>query len=138
MIGHIFGGINSISQNPFSNNQTNQTSADTTIFEVWLKINPVSINEHEIDGKNPFDIMVYPNPFENTFNVKFNTQNTVLASYFVTNTSGQVILKSENKGYDIGENTIEINMKNDTIAEQLYLTVIFDGKYYVTKKLIKK
>ena len=61
-----------------------------------------------------------------------------MASYFVTNTSGQVILKSENKGYDIGENTIEINIKKDTIAEQLYLTVIFDDKYYVTKKLIKK
>jgi hypothetical protein len=138
MIGHILGGINSISQNPFSNNQTNQTKADTTIFEVWLKINPVSIHEHEIDGKNPYDIRVSPNPFENTFNVKFTARNNVLASYFVTNTSGQVIIKSENKGFDIGENTIEINMKNYTISEQLYLTVIFDDKYYVTKKLIKK
>jgi hypothetical protein len=49
-----------------------------------------------------------------------------------------VILKSENKGFDIGEKSIEINMKNYTSPEQLYLTVIFDNKYYVTKKLIKK
>lgn len=135
MAGHIFGGIHSPSLNPFSNNQTSTTSADSTIYEVWLTAHPLSANEYEIDGKNPFDISVFPNPVENEFSVQFSSKEPVTASYFITNNLGQIVLKSENKSYSKGENTIKITFDKKQHSELLTLTMIFDNKYYVAKKL---
>lgn len=36
LTGYIYGGIQSSALNPFSNNQTQLTSADPSIYEVWL------------------------------------------------------------------------------------------------------
>jgi hypothetical protein len=136
-IGHIFGGISSPSLNPFSNNQTNTTSADNTIYEVWLTVNPISINEFEIDGRNPYQVEVFPNPLKNDFTVKFNIENSAKISYFITNNLGQLIQKTDNKIYSNGNNELEISLSKTTSSEALFLTVVFDNKYYVTKKLIR-
>jgi hypothetical protein len=138
MIGHIFGGIQSPVLHPFSNNQTNLTYADPAIYEVWLTQNPLSIHEHEIDGKNPYSITVHPNPFKNDFIIKFFSDKAVHVGYFITNNSGHILLQSEVNLCSTGENTIEINMNHKQNAGQLFLTVIFDNKYYVSKKLVRK
>jgi len=138
MTGHILGGIHSTALNPFSNNQTNLTSADNAIYEVWLTVQPLSINEYKIDGTNPYDISVYPNPFENSFNIKFHVNQAVNACYFITNNMGQIVLKSETMTYANKENTLEIQMNNKSKGEPFFITFVFDDKYYVTKKLIQK
>jgi hypothetical protein len=138
MIGHIFGGIQSPSLNPFANNQTGLTNADTTIFEVWLTYNPLSINEFEINGENPFEVSVLPNPFKNEFSVSLNAQTPVKVSYFITNSSGQIILKSGNQTFDQGNNTINVSVTDGGGVDHIMLTMIFDDKFYVTKKLIRK
>ncbi len=139
MIGHVLGGIGSLSLNPFSDNQTDlMTSASSNIYEVWLTVNPLSTNEFEIDGDNPYDITVFPNPFENEFVAKFYTDNPVKVSYFITNSNGQILLNSEAKSFATGENTLKITLNNKSFPEYLFLTVIFDDKYYVTEKLIKQ
>lgn len=137
MIGHIFGGISSLSLNPFANNQTNTTSADNTIYEVWLTVNQLSINEFEIDGKNPYQIEVFPNPSKSDFTVKFKMDNSAKISYFITNNLGQIIQKTDNIPYPNGNNEIKINLSKPTSSEILFLTFVFDNKYYVTKKLIQ-
>lgn len=137
MIGHIFGGISSPSLNPFANNQTNTTSADNTIYEVWLTVNPLSINEFKIDGKNPYQIEVFPNPFKNDFTVKFKMESSAKISYFLTNNLGQIIQKTDNKLYPNGNNEIKIDLLKSSANEIMFLTVVFDNKYYVTKKLIQ-
>jgi hypothetical protein len=96
------------------------------------------LNEFEIDGKNPFNISVYPNPFSNEFFVKFISEKTVTASYFLTNGLGQLLIKSDTTSFNKGENTISINVKSENIGESLFFTIIFDDKYYVTRKLIRK
>jgi hypothetical protein len=138
MIGHIFGGIQSPSLNPFTNNQTDLTNADTTIFEVWLTYHPLSLNEFEINGENPFEVFVSPNPFRNEFSVNFNAHNEVSVSYFLTNSLGQIIFKSGSKQFIQGDNTINVSMKEGEGGEHMMLTMIFDDKFYVTKKLVKK
>ncbi|MBU1369403.1 MAG: hypothetical protein KJ578_03135 [Bacteroidetes bacterium] len=138
MIGHIYGGISSNMLNPFANNQTNLTSADNTIYEVWLSANPVSINEFEIDGKNPFDVAVFPNPFKNEFFVTLNLNNEASVSYLVTNSLGEIILESDTEIFSKGEKTIPVKFRRKNKPEQLFLTVIFDDKYYVTKKLLRE
>ena len=138
MIGHIFGGINSPSENPFSSNQTNSTKADNTVYEVWLKANPVSFNEYEIDGSNPYKIEVFPNPFTHDFKVKFKLDKTSLVSYFLTNSQGQIMETSASKEYPNGNYELKINPSNNVSGEIFNLTVVFDDKYYVTKKLISR
>ncbi len=137
MIGHIFGGINSSMLNPFANNQTNLTNADNSIYEVWISKNPVSISEFEIDGHNPFDVIVFPNPFKNEVFVTVNLNNETNISYLITNGLGKIVLSSDTKIFKKGENTISINFSKKHKKEQLFLTLIFNDKYYVTKKLIR-
>lgn len=137
LAGHIFGGISSNSLNPFANNQTNTTSADNTLYEVWLSVSPLSVNEFEIDGSNPYQIDVFPNPIQDVFTVKFNTSKTTMASYFVSNILGEIIHKMDQKSCEQGTHEIKINLPK-TAAKGLYiLTFVFDDKYYVTQKLIK-
>jgi hypothetical protein len=137
LIGHIYGGILSPLLNPFSNNQTSATSADPSIYEVWLTANPISIKETSIDGKNPFDVDVFPNPFKTEFTVKFDLKNDTKVTYVVTNEHGQILEKSENKVFTAGENQIKLSFPAVTDKNELLLTIIFDNKFYVTKKLIK-
>jgi len=137
-LGHIFGGISSPSLNPFSNNQTNTTSADNTIYEVWLTAIPLSVNEFEIDGKNPYDLTIFPNPFNNSFSVKFNANQPVKASYFISNSLGQIVKKTSNESFNNGENTISIELDSKLSSGQYFITFVFDNKFYVTKKIVKK
>lgn len=136
LIGHIFGGINSTALNPFANNQTNLTSADNTIYEVWLTANPSSVTEFEINGNNPFDVLVSPNPFKDELNITFNLKDETEVSYFLTNASGQIVQTSENRNFSRGEHSIQIKVRDQ--AQSLLLTVVFDNKYYVTRKLIRE
>ncbi len=138
LIGHIFGGIHSPSLHPFFSTQTNTTSADTTIYEVWLTATPQSIIEYQIDGTNPYSVSVYPNPFEETFKVQFTIDKSATVNYLITNSLGQIVLQSEPSIFESGNNTIEIKIKNDNNTAPLYLVLVFDHKFYVTKKLIKK
>lgn len=138
LIGHIFGGIHSPTMHPFFNTQTNTTYADTTIYEVWLTATPQSIIEYPIDGTNPFAVSVYPNPFEETFKIQFTLDKSGTVNYLITNNLGQIVLQSEPSIFESGENTIVITIKNVDNVAPLYLVLVFDNKFYVTKKLIKK
>jgi len=119
-------------------NQTSTTSADNTIYEVWLTADPVSITEYEIDGSNPYQIELFPNPFENDVMVRFNLKDATNVSYFMTNNLGQIVLQSDNRNYPDGAHELQLNLSKSTSNELLYLTVVFDNKYFTTKKLLRK
>jgi len=138
LIGHIFGGIHSPSLHPFFNVQTNTTYADTSIYEVWLTATPESINEYQIDGSNPYIVSVYPNPFEETFKILFSLEKPVNVNYLITNSLGQIVLQSEPSIFESGDHSIDVKIKKTVPVEPLFLILVFDNKYYVTKKLIKK
>ncbi|GAB2630348.1 hypothetical protein [Belliella aquatica] len=70
IIGYICGGIFSPSKNPFSTNATNTTSADPTLFEVKLIRSEIA-SVQSIDGRNPFEILIFPNPTESEINLKY-------------------------------------------------------------------
>jgi hypothetical protein len=137
MIGHIVGGINSTALNPFANNQPNLTNADNTIFEVWLSRNPVSINEFEIDGHNPYEVTVFPNPFKNDLFLTFNLESEVSVSYIITNNLGVILTQTDTEIFAAGENTIPLKFRKKHTTEQMFLTVIFEDKYFVSKKLLR-
>jgi hypothetical protein len=135
VIGHIYGGIDSPTQNPFTNNQTNTTSAGATIYEVKL-IKNAPLGQISIDGKNDFSFTVSPNPTnDNSVSVQFNLPYLATLDYFVTNVNGQLLDEGEIDGMHEGENTMTFNLVNTSDKIQ-FITFILDNKFYCTKKII--
>lgn len=140
LLGHIFGGIKSNSLlNPFSSNQTGTTSADNHLFAVKLiKIeNEDSTNTSifQLDGKNPFELKVYPNPARNQFSFEVETEKNISVYYFLTNMQGQmlregIILPDSSRKY---LQTIKVN----SLPSQIYnLTLVINNKYYLFEKIV--
>lgn len=137
VIGHIVGGILSTTPNPFSNNQTATTSANSTIYEVKLiKNQPLGI--YEINGKNPFSMIVSPNPTQNdevkiNFKMGYNTN----IDYFVSSLDGKIISEGEISDTNQGDNEMSFDLEG--ISNQtVIITFIFDNKFYVSQKVIVK
>jgi hypothetical protein len=135
VIGHIVGGISSSSSNPFSSNQTGNTSANATIYEVKLiKNQPLEI--YEINGKNPFSMIVTPNPTQNDkVKINFKMAYETNIDYFVSSIDGKIISDGEISDTSKGENEMTFDL--DGITNQtVIITFIFDNKFYVSQKVV--
>lgn len=137
VIGHIYGGIDSVSINPFTNNQTNTTSAGATIYEVKL-IKNATLGQSSIEGKNEFTFTVSPNPTSNdSLSIQFNLPYVATLDYFVTNVNGQLLDDGEIDGLKQGNNSMTFNLVNSENKIQ-FITFILDNKFYCTQKVIMK
>ena len=137
VIGHIVGGIASSSQNPFTNNQTAQTSPSSVIYEVKLINQPV-LNAQTVIQHNPFSFKVYPNPTHNQ-KVKLSYEFPYEAplEYLVTDASGKMLMEGDILKSKIGANTMDFEL-DPTESQVLQITLIFDRKFYQTQKIIMK
>lgn len=137
VIGHIYGGILSSSISAFTDNQTNLTSADPSIYEVKLVYNPTLSNQL-IDGSNPFSFSVYPNPTEgDSIRLKFNAPYEAQLEYIVSSVTGKILSEGHISGFKIGENTMTFNLESPN-EKLVILTLIYDQKYFKSLKIIKK
>jgi hypothetical protein len=137
IIGHIFGGISSPSLNPFSTNQSNTTIADENIYEVRL-IKDSEVSVQEIDGSNPYSINVFPNPAGDIIEFEFKIEKLGDIQYILSSTSGQILQQGSIKSDLTGLNKKSILINKEISQQVLIMTVIFDGKFYVTEKIIRK
>jgi hypothetical protein len=135
VIGHLYGGIQSPTTNPFTNNQTATTSADPSIYEVKLIYTP-SLNLAELNGKNPFTMYVSPNPTKNgKIRIHFTLPYDTSIDYFVSSTEGKILSEGELSDVKIGENSM--NFELNKISNQIVIiTFIFDNKFYVSQKVV--
>lgn len=138
LAGYILGGIASSTENPFSNNQTNLTNADNTIYAVKLiKGAPSGIKA--IPGANPYGFEIFPNPIAGVINVTFQVaKNPNPVDYFITNTSGQILAQGKITNVAIGKNVQGIEIDSAIAPQLLLVTLVFEGKYSVTQKVAKK
>lgn len=137
IIGHLVGGIESTLLNPFSSNSTSETNADNQIFEVWLKRNTIAGPVDEIDGTNPYEVVIIPNPFEQEIKVSFELDRPVSVDYFVTNIQGQLIKQGNFGTTQTGINSYKINFSSIE-SQALQITFVFENRYYVTKRMISQ
>ncbi len=136
VIGHLYGGIQSPTINPFSNNQTTTTSADPTIYEVKLMYNP-SLSVPTMEGKNPFSFQVTPNPTSNdNVRLQFDLPYLATLDYFISSLDGKIIDDGEITGLKVGSNAMNFNIGNAK-AEMVIVTLVFDNKFYVSEKVIR-
>ncbi|MEN9488775.1 MAG: hypothetical protein RL494_1040 [Bacteroidota bacterium] len=137
VIGHLYGGIQSPSISPFTNNQTNTTSADPTIYEVKLIYNP-NLSVPTIDGKNPFSFTVAPNPTsDDVVRIHFNMPYATTLEYIVTSLDGKILSNGDISGTKVGDNSMNFTLENASSGLVL-VTFIFDNKFFITQKVIKK
>lgn len=136
LIGHIFGGIYSPSLNPFSNNQTSTTYAENTIYAVKL-ISGTQTGVHEIEGANPFDFDIYPNPADDQINISYQLNEAATVEYFMTASDGQLLEQGQITDQQIGEKKMKLFIDPKVPSQLLYITLVFNNTFFVTKKLSK-
>lgn len=133
LIGYIVGGINSNSLNPFSTNNSANTNADNSIYQVKLTKTP-TLEVKYVKMLKKFDFNINPNPVDEI--VKFNInsdENIQNLEYVITNVAGDIIEKNN------------LHLKNHEITtfkvpknQELFITLILNNKYYKTHKFIRK
>jgi hypothetical protein len=137
VIGHLYGGIQSPSINAFTDNQTDLTSADPTIYEVKLIYNP-NLSVVDIDGTNAFKFTVTPNPAtSNIVKVQFNLPFSSSLDYFITSIDGKLLDDGEIEGVKQGVNTMDFRLETAN-QKMVILTFVFDNKFYASQKIILK
>jgi hypothetical protein len=135
LLGHIVGGIFSESRNPFVENQISNTKADNTIFAIKLIKSPITAIP-KIDGNNPFDIVVFPNPFQEKFTIRYQLEHISTTRYFLINSKGSIVLEGKFENQTLGKNEFTLRLPEKTSDEIYFLTVSFNEEYFVSKKLI--
>lgn len=136
LIGHIVGGIKSTSINPFSNNQTNQTSSDNAIFKVWL-IKNNSLQVQELTGYHNFEFSFFPNPAFGKITVEYVLHKDMAVHYWFANQNGQIVKKGLFSQRTPGKHLVDLDV-SDLQAGAYTLTLTFDYKYTKSKTVIIK
>ncbi len=131
IIGHIFGGIESPLRNPFNSNQTNQTQANPTIYEVRLNRNPLDLES--VNGLNPYTVQITPNPTKGAIQIQLNKKPSNSCYYFVSDIKGSIL--------DYGSLDPEVTIQSLTLPDAnnsgiLFLTLNIDNRYYLDHKIL--
>lgn len=134
LIGHILGGIKSTELNPFTVNNTNVTSAYNGLFEVWLKksvLNEVQL----IDGSNPFNVSIYPNPAQKQMEIEIVAPFAGSLNLLITNIDGQLV---NSKKFNVTQNEKLVIKKDELNLNEgtYFFNFVFDNKYSRIEKLI--
>ncbi len=137
LLGYIVGGIESPTQNPFSFNNTDVTSAATTIYKVqFSKTDITPAGEVLLPGYHGFAISVFPNPNDsNVFRIQVDAPEAGDVEIMLTDTSGNLILNESLEGLRQGKNELEIEMTSP-IHGMTFLSVILNKKYSASVKVV--
>jgi len=137
VIGHIFGGILSPTLNPFSANQTTTTIADASIYEVKLTKQVVTGIEL-VNGSNPYDFEVFPNPATSTVNLYFTLNKPGKVNYLISSVDGKLLDHGKLQSDEFGDMIVNLDISYIDSSGVMLVTLIFEGKYFVTKRVIKQ
>jgi len=135
LVGYIYGGVLANSLNPFSQNQTNTTSADASIYQVKL-IRGADVSLVPVESTNPYSMKVYPNPSDRDVTIELDMTNAKNARYILTTLSGSVVQEGELEKLKL-DNKEKIRMNKKLTSQVLMLTVIVDGKYFMQERVLK-
>lgn len=135
LLGHVVGGIFSPSANPFSFNQASQTEADYSIFEVLL-IRDSSTGVLAVNGENPYEVEVFPQPAKDQVNIRYELPSPVSTEYFITNSDGRIISKGFFSNQLAGINKQSLSLEGN--PGLYFITLIFEHRFFVTNKILKQ
>lgn len=133
-LGYIIGGINSTEQNPFSNNNTQVTKAESNSYKIFLKkVN--TLNVEKVNNSSDFNFEINPNPISENLIINIDQINGLTnLDFIISNNLGKII----KKGSLNINNIIDIESSLLPKNQELFITLISNNKNYKTKKFIKK
>lgn len=135
LVGWIYGGIESSSMNPFFNNTITDTQADNSIYEVWIK--QTSLGVDEMDGSNPYDFKIVPTIVtDDYFKLQFKNKSAERMDYYITTIDGKILAQEHAIQLSNGKQKMNISKPVNASSGVHFVTIVFDGVYFVTKKVI--
>lgn len=137
LIGHILGGIESPSKNPFSNNETSTSIADPTIYGVIL-IRDERLTIQQVNQPNPNKLKIYSHPFKNKINLEMILKDCNRIEYHITSEDGQLLQTGEFDRIKKSTKKFTIKLDKNIVPQNLFLTVSVDNIYFFYEKIIKE
>ncbi|HEY0732202.1 MAG TPA: hypothetical protein VGD33_07280, partial [Chitinophagaceae bacterium] len=137
LLGHIVGGITSPYAHAFNTNRTSATYAEPVIYEVNLVKSPDSYAQ-EVEGGNPYHFRIFPNPGSGKINLVFELTEPVTVDYFITTATGQLIKEGRFSALLQGNNSKAVDLPKVLQTQTLFITLVFDNRFFVSEKLINK
>jgi hypothetical protein len=135
LLGHMLGGIESPTLNPFANSLTNTTYADPSVFEVRLhRGKGTSIR---VDDEIPAEFRLlqnYPNPFNPSTGIVVELPYPApvhIGVYDITGRRTRVI--SDGRMMDAGRHMLHFDATG--LSSGIYLYTLTSGSIHITKKM---
>lgn len=136
LLGYLIGGIYSPQLNPFSNNQTQLTSAHNSLYRVRLV--PGQGTGTAVGQQNPYFVRIGPNPFKKAITIAFELEKIVSINYLLHDSSGRLLERGHFTDLSTGLNEVVLKPTLGENEKILTLTLIFDQQYYHSFKLVQK
>ena len=90
------------------------------------------------NGKNPFSVVVSPNPTaSDTIRVEFTMPYETSVNYMISTLDGKVVEEGDIEGIRAGVSGMNFDISSAN-TEFVIITFVFDDKFYVSEKVIKK
>lgn len=133
LIGYIFGGIQSSQPNIFFINDGTQSTANSEIYEVYIKKNSTSsVNESNQIGTDIFNLKLYPNPTHTSLFID-NIEMIHISELSIIDLEGKIL---QNELMDSQESQLKINV--ESLSPGAYVLRIKIGNEFITKRFIIK
>lgn len=135
LLGHIFGGIESPAQNPFSFNNSEVTAASPTLFTVYL-VPDINTDAQTLVGYHDFKLNVFPNPVKSgVFNVRMILPEPGSVEVMLTGMDGIIGMHQVLEDFSADSNQFEVQMNEGQTGVHI-LTIVLNGKYFASEKII--
>ncbi|MEN9743163.1 MAG: hypothetical protein RLZZ65_968 [Bacteroidota bacterium] len=133
LIGYLVGGLKSTALNPFTANNTAQTSANAIFYEVWLK----KTETNAIPVQNPstqIEVSIFPNPATEEIHLDFELAQKANVELFVLDQNGRLVHEVYYEKVKKANKTIDL--KSLGLAAGNYtLQFILDDQHTLTKNI---
>lgn len=136
LVGYIYGGIQSTAANIFFVNDGTQSFASNTIFKVYINKGGAGLEETAINGKNVFNLQVYPNPVVNDLTVEFFGVAYQDVYFTVIDEDGRTVITKTVKVKSLGKQQTEFEVSN--LPSGTYFITVSNGVVADQQTFIKK
>lgn len=134
LLGYIYGGISSTGLNIFTTNDGTQSSASSQIFKVYLIKNVVGIDELNDHSTGSLKLIVFPNPSDGVFTVKYNLKRASDVTISLFSVDGKLIEKETVLNQPAGEYLFEEKSRKLRYIGNYMLVV--ETNYETAKQMI--
>lgn len=132
LLGYIYGGITAKAPNVFWDNEGDLSSAVNVWMEVWWHRLPANwrLNKHSC---NDLQLHVYPNPFDENFQMDVNLAHVTDLEFTLKDLNGQVIKSEKFSNQDVGFHRYVWKDVPHWINHIFFLHTTANGVEYVQK-----